>query len=217
MSKIKCSNVEMAKQTNTDRFFHRMKRFHNYYRRTGFYKFLLSKVIKLIFVILAILGIIFFVEKYVVDINTIKEAVQSMHTAFVLVFFLATESLLGLIPPDIFIAWAERFAYPYLMLTLLGVMSYLGGIISYKIGRFLRRSKKINTYLEQKFANHFYSVKRWGGLLIIIAALLPLPFSTICMAAGAVKYPFRSLLLFGLTRFLRFYVYGAFIFKVILS
>ena len=54
-----------------------------------------------------------------------------------------------------------------------------------------------------------------GGFLIVVGALLPIPFSIISIAAGIINYKFRNYLLFGLLRFVRFYLYAIVIFNVI--
>ena len=54
-----------------------------------------------------------------------------------------------------------------------------------------------------------------GGFLIVVGALLPIPFSITCLASGMIKYPLRGVLLFGCLRFVRFAIYGAAIFKMV--
>ena len=49
--------------------------------------------------------------------------------------FFASESFLGLLPPEIFIAWADQTVHPFGNLALLSLLSYLGGVVSYGIGR----------------------------------------------------------------------------------
>ncbi|MBT6377913.1 MAG: short-chain dehydrogenase, partial [Flavobacterium sp.] len=51
--------------------------------------------------------------------------------------------------------------------------------------------------------------------LILIGALLPVPFSITCVAAGMIKYPLKGVILFGLFRFLRFALYAWAIFNVV--
>lgn len=60
-----------------------------------------------------------------------------------------------------------------------------------------------------------HKVYQLGGFVIVFSALLPLPYSAVCMAAGAVKYSFKRLLLLGLTRFLRFYGYAVLVYALI--
>ncbi len=130
-------------------------------------------------------------------------------------FFFVSETLLGLIPPEIFIAWTKKTTEPILNLTILTTLSYFGGLSSYFIGEKSLKIKAVKNYLEIKMEKHLKNSKKWGGILIIVGALLPLPFSISCMAAGMIKYPFKSVVLFGLFRFVRFALYGLAIFQVV--
>ena len=129
--------------------------------------------------------------------------------------FFASESLLGLIPPEIFIAWAGKTEMPLFFLTMLAVLSYLGGIISFFIGKGISKMPSVYNYLEVKMAKHLKNTGKWGGFLILIGALLPVPFSITCVAAGMIKYPLKGVILFGLFRFLRFALYAWAIFNVV--
>lgn len=193
----------------------RLKQLHKYYKRSGLYKFVLKKSFSLIRVIILLVGALLLINYFVIDIQTIKLAIQRMNTEFVLVFFLISESLFGMIPPDIFIAWSEQFKQPYLVLTGLAAISYIGGINSYFIGKGLRKIPGINRKFGHRFEKNMALIKKWGGVIIIIAALLPLPYSTICMAGGMIRYPLVNTLLYGLTRFIRFFLYAFFIFNAI--
>jgi membrane protein YqaA with SNARE-associated domain len=61
-------------------------------------------------------------------------------------------------------------------------------------------------------SKHIKNMRKWGGLLIIAGAILPLPFAISSMAAGIIKFPFGSFLLFGLLRLFRIGIYGLVIF-----
>jgi membrane protein YqaA with SNARE-associated domain len=95
------------------------------------------------------------------------------------------------------------------------VLSYLGGIISYFFGRGIANIPKVFVYLEVKMAKHIKNMRKWGGLLIIAGALLPLPFAVSSIAAGVIKFPFGNFLVFGLLRFVRFLIYGLLIFGIL--
>jgi len=69
-------------------------------------------------------------------------------------------------------------------------------------------------YLEVKMQKHVKMIRKWGGFLIVVGALLPIPFSMTSIAAGAIKYSFKNYLLFGMIRFLRFYLYALVIFNI---
>jgi len=62
---------------------------------------------------------------------------------------------------------------------------------------------------------HIKNARKWGGFLIVVGALLPIPFAISSLAVGMIRYRFTYYLLFGLLRFLRFYIYGAAIFSLI--
>ncbi|AUC86215.1 short-chain dehydrogenase [Polaribacter sp. ALD11] len=192
------------------------KRLHNYYGRTGFYLFVWESVKKaFIPIVLVILGLFLF-NKYVYDINEGLETVtETFSRTGILITFFLSETLLGLVPPEIFIAWSGKTESPVLNLSLLATLSYVGGLLSYFIGKMTLKIESVKNYLEVKMAANLRNTKKWGGFLILVGALLPLPFSIACLAAGMIKYPFRNVVFFGLFRFLRFAIYAWAIFKVV--
>ena len=123
--------------------------------------------------------------------------------------------MLTLIPPEIFIAWSKKTANPVLNLSILATLSYVGGIITFFIGKATLKINSVKNYLEVKMAKSLKDTSKWGGFLILVGALLPIPFSITCMAAGMIKYPLKGVLLFGLFRFARFAIYAWAIFKVV--
>ena len=129
--------------------------------------------------------------------------------------FFAAESLLGIVPPEIFIIWAGKMAYPWLFLAALAVLSYFGGLMSYYLGHLMTKKPKVHNYIEAKMEKQLINSKKWGGFLIVVGALLPVPFSLSCMAAGLIEFPFKKVMLFGSLRFVRFAIYGIIIFNVL--
>jgi membrane protein YqaA with SNARE-associated domain len=197
-------------------FFTSLFRRHNYYSKTGFYKFLLLNALKVIGIILVVVFVFLILEKWVLDVDMAFETVfNSLSNGLVLLVFLISESLFGLIPPDLFILWGRKFEFPWLMVGLLSAISYLGGIISYVWGYKIGAIKKINQYLTVRFKDHFTKIKRWGALFIIVAALFPIPYSVVCVLSGMLKYPFKIFLWLGLFRILRFFVYGLVLFGIL--
>ncbi len=194
----------------------RAKLMHSYYSRTGFYMFIWESLKKaFIPIVLVVIGL-FFINSYVFNIN---EALQSITETFsrlgVFTFFFTSETLLGLIPPEIFIAWSKKTSEPILNLAILASLSYSGGLLSYFIGKIALKINALKTYLEVKMTKHLKNSKKWGGFLILVGALLPVPFSISCIAAGMIKYPFKNVVLFGLFRFARFAIYAWAIFQVV--
>ncbi|MBQ0738310.1 short-chain dehydrogenase [Aquimarina celericrescens] len=189
------------------------KLLHHYYSYTGFYSFVGKSLLKAAIPILVFIAALICVHFFVIDINDILAYVTDNFPPLgVLSVFFASESILGLIPPEIFIAWAGKSAHPEWYLAAIATLSYCGGILSYFMGRGIASIPSVFVYLEVKMAKHIKNMRKWGGFLIIVGALLPVPFSISSMAAGIIKFPFGSYLLFGLLRFLRFFLYGVAIF-----
>jgi membrane protein YqaA with SNARE-associated domain len=193
----------------------RFRLLHQYYSYTGFYTFVQESMKKAFWPISIFLLILWLIHEYVLNFNDLFVTITTTYNPLsILGIFFASESFLGLIPPEIFIAWSAKTATPILYLTILAALSYLGGIISFLIGRYLHKIPSVYNYLEVKMRKHIIMIRKWGGFLIIVGALLPIPFSMTSIAAGLIDYKFRNYLLFGLLRFVRFYLYALVIFNV---
>ena len=188
---------------------------HQYYSYTGFYTFVWNAVKKALpFILLAIVGI--YTLNQFIDINAaLIHITEKLPTSSVLAFFFTSETILGLIPPEICIAWAAKMNSPWLYLTILAFLSYFGGLLSYYIGSIINNNRKVHSYLELKMKKQLENSKKWGGFLIVVGALLPLPFAISCMASGIIKYPFKKVMLLGSLRILRILFYGFIVFSVI--
>ncbi|WP_346882180.1 VTT domain-containing protein [uncultured Algibacter sp.] len=193
----------------------RLQLLHQYYNYTGFYKFVWQAVRKALpYIILAIIAI--YLINYYFNINAgLTRLTEILPVSGVLSFFFVSETLLGLVPPEIFIAWAGKMYSPWFFLSLLAVLSYFGGLLSYWMGRMVTRIPSVHNYLEVKMSKQLKNSKKWGGFLIVVGALLPLPFSISCIAAGIIKFPFKNVVLYGSLRLLRFAIYGLIIFNAL--
>jgi membrane protein YqaA with SNARE-associated domain len=193
-----------------------LKRRHRYYSRSGFYFFLAKNAIKVAAVLLLLILAFLALEKWVIDLDVLFHSLfKNMSNGMVFMLFTLSESLFGLIPPDFFIIWARKFLNPWVVVTVLAILSYTGGLVSYHIGYQIRSIKKLNDFLSEKFQYHFSKVRRWGAIFIIVSALFPLPYSTICMVSGVLKFPVKVFLLLGIARIIRFYAYALVLFGII--
>lgn len=189
---------------------------HQYYSYTGFYKFIGKSLRKAIVPIaLFVIALILF-NKYVYNINDgLERMTETFSTIGVLTVFFISETLLGLIPPEIFIAWSKKTDDPVVTLAILATLSYTGGLITFFIGKASLKINSFRNYLETKLTKHLKNTSKWGGFLIVVGALLPIPFSITCLTAGMIKYPFKGVVLFGLFRFARFAIYALAIFQMV--
>ncbi len=204
--------MNTVRKTETNK----LKRAHLYYKYTGFYSFVGQSLKKAIIPTIVVVVALIFLDLYVVDFsNLFTYITETFAPINILLVFLVSESLLGLVPPEIFIAWSDKMPEPVLYLTLLATMSYIGGIISYFIGKWIFTIPRVYAYMEGKMKRHLKQIRKWGGFLIVVGALLPIPYSITSMAAGTIHYKFRNFLLFGLLRFVRFYLYAIAIFSLV--
>ncbi len=188
---------------------------HQYYSYTGFYRFLGQNIKKAIVPLALLIGGALLLEHYVLDFNTLfVDYTKGYSSLSIYSLFFASESFLGLIPPELFIAWVKTLPQPAFNLFLLALLSYLGGCISYFIGKTVLTIPAVKRVIENKMKNHIINLRKWGGFLIVVGALLPLPFSMVSMASGIINFSFRKYLLFGLFRFLRFFLFAIAIFNI---
>lgn len=194
----------------------RWRLLHQYYNYTGFYSFIGNGLKSAFLPTLLVVGILIYVNFKVISINDlIENLTQNYSDLAIFSVFFASESILGLIPPDIFIAWTKSTEHPLLYLAILAILSYIGGIVAYISGKALLKISIFREIMEVKMSKHITNMRKWGGLLIAVGAILPLPFALASMAAGMIKFSFRSFLIFALLRFFRFIIYGFVIFQAL--
>ena len=193
----------------------KLRLLHQYYSYTGFYSFVKTSLVKALLPISIFIISLWLINEFFIDFSDLFTSISTLNPLIILAVFFASESLLGLIPPEIFIAWAGKTEMPVFSLTMLAVLSYLGGIISFFIGKGISKMPSVYNYLEVKMNKHVKMIRKWGGFLIVVGALLPIPFAITSIAAGLIHYKFKNYLLFGLLRFVRFYLYALVIFNVL--
>ena len=159
-----------------------------------------------------IITVYILLEEYLQE--NFQHTIEAVHDKPLLLFsvFFASEVVFGLVPPEFFMMVWILHKIPLgnyvINLVVLTVLSYLSGIIGYYIGKNFSRTsifKNLHTrYLEQ----YDIQLKRYGGYLVFVGAVTPLPFSAMCMLAGSIQFNFRHFILICIARILRFAVYG---------
>jgi membrane protein YqaA with SNARE-associated domain len=193
-----------------------LKAYHLLLVRTGGYTFLRSNLLKLGASILIILGLFYLIDGYIINIDDAMAWVtQILSPAGLISVFFFSEVSFGFITPELLIVWADETLKPNWMLALLATLSYTAGIVSYFIGRFWSTRKIVRERILERNATIMDQLRRFGGLLIILAALTPLPYPIVCQLSGMNKYPFKYFVWITLVRFLRFGLYGALLFSTI--
>jgi len=188
---------------------------HHYFKRKGSYRFAAKNMLRLIFG-LVILGLgIGLINHYLIDIDEVMEGLfQNFSTPAVLLVFFISEAILGLLPPDLFIYWTRIWESPWLGISLLGISSYAGELIAYWLGAKIGHIPRVAKWLSTKFALQIVSLRRYGGLLIFLAALTPLPFSPVSLISGMIQYGFKSYAIMALSRIARFFLYALVLYQI---
>lgn len=194
---------------------HFLNIYHRYLKISGTYRFVGRNFTKLILSLALFAVSVYAVNHYLWDVeSTLQYLFSHFPQWLIMTVFFASESFVGVLPPDFFILWAQGLAQPYVTVLLLALCSYAGGFVSWYTGVFLMDRPRIKRFLEVRYAAQFLLFKKFGSLALFMAALTPLPFAPVSVAAGLSAFtPQRYALLAG-ARFIRFFAYAFVLFTV---
>jgi membrane protein YqaA with SNARE-associated domain len=162
-----------------------------------------------------------FITVYIIykeDIAVYQKQINQLgdNMPLLLSIFTVSEIVFGILPPEIFmLIWqSQHDIWLYVVnLTILTLISYGAGIVGYFIGKVFSKTafyKKVHVrYLQQ----YDKKLKKYGGYLVLVGAVTPVPFSATCMLAGSVNLSFRNFLLICISRIVRFAFYGWMVWK----
>lgn len=177
--------------------------------RSGFlFKNLLRGLIG--FLIIITLFILF--EDYIQEVFETHKTTIRKNTPLTYSIYTLSEIVFGILPPELFmLIWVSskvtvmEYALNLVYLTLI---SYGAGVLGYFIGKYFSKTSLYKRIGEKYIKPYEGQLKRFGGYLVFVGAVTPVPFSATCMLAGSINYPFKTFLLICITRILRFAVYG---------
>ena len=156
-------------------FLTRLRTKHHKNKGEGVYGYMWKTALKIIGIYLLIMIPAVLAGKYLIDFNAIfKFITERFPDMLVFGVFFISESFLGMIPPDFFVIWATKFESPILIMTILGVLSYIGGAISYLIGYLLLKNKRIKAYSERVLDKYINPGKKVGRSFYYYLCLIPL-------------------------------------------
>lgn len=174
-------------------------------------KFLLRNLLRgFLWLAVIVIAFVYARKNYDFTMESVLGPVYDKPTIVYLIF-LASEVIFGIIPPEFFMIWSLRsellMNYVHNIIAL-STISFIAGIIGFGIGAYLRDTQFYKQMKKRVFGKFEKHLNHYGGFLVIVAALTPLPFSGIAMLVGSVHYPFKKYLWFSLLRFARFVAYG---------
>jgi membrane protein YqaA with SNARE-associated domain len=124
-----------------------------------------------------------------------------------------SEIIFGLLPPELFMMiWIlddiDIMGF-VINLSILTVISYGAGVLGYFIGKNFSKTDFYKNQIREKYLRQYEkNLKKFGGYLVFVGAVTPVPFSATCMMAGSVNMNLRNFLIICISRVLRFAVYG---------
>lgn len=124
-----------------------------------------------------------------------------------------SEIVFGLLPPELFMMiWVldniDVTGY-IINLSILTVISYGAGVLGYYIGKNFSKTDFYQNRIREKYLKQYErNLKKFGGYLVFVGAVTPVPFSAMCMLAGSINMNLRIFLIICISRVLRFGVYG---------
>lgn len=174
-------------------------------------RFLLKNLLRgFLWLAVIVVAFIYARKNYDFTLESVLGPVYDQPTIVYLIF-LASEVIFGIIPPEFFMIWSLRneilLTYIYNIISL-SAISYVAGMIGFGIGAYLKNTQFYKEMKKRVFGKFEKHLNNYGGFLVVVAALTPLPFSGIAMLVGSVHYSFKKYLWFSLFRFLRFLAYG---------
>jgi len=101
---------------------------------------------------------------------------------------LVLDTLVLGISPDfiLFVAIAGEM-HPLGVLLTISIASILGGNAGYFIGRFLGNRKFVQKRIASYERKGHYLMEKYGLWAVIVAAMTPIPYSTVCWIAGMLE------------------------------
>ena len=175
--------------------------------------FLFKNLIRGLVWFAVIITLFIFMEGYIQanfksHIDTIRD-----NPAILYGIYTMSEIIFGILPPELFMMiWilddidVNGFVINLGILTLI---SYAAGILGYYIGKTFSKTKLYQERIRERYLKQYEGkLKTFGGYLVFVGAVTPVPFSATCMLAGSVNLNFKDFLLICITRIIRFAAYG---------
>jgi membrane protein YqaA with SNARE-associated domain len=201
------------KNRETGGLFRNGKAYFFRFSRKGGVGFLKKNLSKFLLALIAFAGVFALANHFILTDELTQWIETSLPPLWLVGILFISECFLGILPPDLFIWALSSYQYPYLWVLALAIVSYVGGIISFYFGTQLFKIPRIHRWVEERYVDEFKQIRKYGGLLISIAALTPLPFSPVSLVSGVVHYPLKKYLVVALMRFVRFFLYAFVIFE----
>lgn len=131
--------------------------------------------------------------------------------------FVGSEILFGIIPPEIFMLWSLETGWigPYFVsIGILSVISYGAGFFNFSVGKLINHKSAFLKSRNKFISKYRMMFLKYGGYMVVVASVSPIPFSAISLLAGAGGMARKEYLLYSLLRIVRFFAYAYIIWRI---
>ncbi|WP_245812735.1 YqaA family protein [Belliella buryatensis] len=165
------------------------------------------------FILLAILILLFYLLRESMDESERLSRFGPIYnnTPLVLLIYIGSEILFGIIPPEVFMLWSLETGHigPYfLSIGMLATISYAAGYFNFSLGSLLKEKLNLEKVKNKYVQKYLLLLQKFGAYLVIVASISPLPFSAIALMAGAGGMSRMKYTLYSLLRILRYFAYA---------
>ena len=131
--------------------------------------------------------------------SLIKENIEKYGYPGVLITVFVTDLIDQPIGPEVPASIAGVFGLNLLVVFLLAVVgSWISSIINYNIGKRLLQHKIRNSCSLKEHKNYCKLFSKYGDFALLLGAVTPIPYATVCYLSGAFNMEKIRFLLFGL-------------------
>lgn len=182
-------------------------------------RYILENVIRSLVYIGVLVFLYVLLKSYFIDELHTWIAFAEERKGLMFLIFFVSELAFGLVPPEVFMVVFPKEDYGFSVfvgiMMLMSFMSYIAGTIIYLIGRFLGRRGDFRLFNQKWYLQYKEKMEMYGSVLLVLACVTPVPYSTVCLVSGSQEFPFKKFLLISLTRIFRFVIYGAVVYYFI--
>lgn len=178
--------------------------------KKDFYNYFSQNLIKGFVYLIVLIGLLILFKSYFkTQYETIEHWVSDDYL-LMLVIFLISEVLVGILPPELFMIWSiDDPGQTYtIIIIVMALLSIGAGWINFGIGKVISSKAFFDRFFNKRLKKYQERYDEYGAGFIIVAALTPLPYSLISLVTGSMDYPIRKYLIYSSFRILRFVVYG---------
>ncbi len=179
-------------------------------KQRDFYNYFSQNLIKgFAYLVGLILLLILFKNYFSSQYDKIEHWVSDDYSLMLLIFVIS-EILVGILPPELFMIWSiDDPGQTYtIIIIVMAFLSIGAGWVNFAVGKVISTKRFFKRLFNKRLKKYQKRYDEYGAGFIIVAALTPIPYSLVSLITGSMDYPLKKYLIYSSFRILRFVVYG---------